>query len=126
MTLPTQIANRTTDSAIAPLLIGLGLALLIVSGYLPAPVLAAIGCITLGATLATIERFSNSPALPSILVLHSLTYVCLYALFLGALLHSANRLSLFHVIDIASSGMLISIATMRILAGLQKHSGLLR
>jgi hypothetical protein len=122
MILPTRIANKTTDPATAPLLIGLGLALLIVSGYWPAPVMAALGFIILGATLATIDRFSNSPALPSILVIHSLTYSCVYALFLGALLHSANRLSPFHVIDIASSGLLISIAAERVLAGLRCNS----
>ena len=124
MTFPTRIANKTADSTIAPLLIGLGLAILIISGNWPAPVLAAVGFITLGATLATIDRFSNSPALPSLLVLHSLIYFCLYALFLGALLHSANPLSLFHVTDIASSGVLISIAAERVLAGLRTNSRL--
>ena len=57
----------------------LGLAVLITFGKPPSPVLTALGLITLGATLTTIDRFSKSPALPFVLVAHTLTYGCLAA-----------------------------------------------
>jgi hypothetical protein len=112
--------------AAAPAFIALGLGILIVFGKSPAPVLTALGLITLGATLATIDRFNKSPALPFVLVLHTLTYGCLAALFLGALLHSANPFALIHVIDITSGSALILIAAQRAMAASRTHSGLSR
>jgi hypothetical protein len=125
MTFPARIFKKLVDPVIAPLLIGFGLVILIVCCHWPAPILAALGLIVLGTTLVTIDRFSTSPALPFILALHSLTYASLLALFIGALLHSANSFTPFHALDITASGVLIVIAVERILMALRTHSGLI-
>jgi len=50
-----------------------------------------LALVFLGATLATIERFRASPVLLPILLTHAAVYGSLYALFVGASLHSASR-----------------------------------
>ena len=130
-----SFANRTTrkllDPSAVPFLIGFGLATLLVLGGSTAPVLSAVGLIILGATLATIDRFSSSPALPAVLVLHSATYACVYGVFLGATLHkatsgAANGLTLVQTLDLIASALPVAVAAQRALAALRSQADLPR
>jgi hypothetical protein len=76
----------------APTLIAIGLAQLAAGIAWPTvPIVTALALVALGATLATIDRFRTSPALPPVLLLHSAVYGSLYILFIGASLDAAMR-----------------------------------
>ncbi len=76
------------NTQFGPVLIGIGLAILFAGAYWPsAPVVTAIAIIALGATDAMVSRFRDSVAALPIIVLHGMTYVLLYSLFVGARLH---------------------------------------
>src|SRR5690349_17594305 len=119
LTSVNRAARKLLEPSAAPLLIAVGLATLIVFNHWPAPVLTATALIALGATLATIDRFAKSPALPVVLLLHSATYVTLYCLFLGAALHKAPSgaapgLAMLSVIDIGTSALCVVSAAYRV------------
>ena len=76
----------------APRLIAAGLVLIAFSSWSPTlPAVTGMALVFLGATLATVEQFRASPVLLPILVAHAAVYGSLYALFVGATLHSASR-----------------------------------
>lgn len=86
----SAIAPRPRAAHAGPLLIAIGLALLLASAWLPAlPLITAMAILTLGATLATIDRFAGSRAFAAILLLHGATYALLYGLFIAATLHAS-------------------------------------
>jgi hypothetical protein len=108
----------------APILIALGLAQL-AAGIVwhTVPVVTALTLIALGATLATIDRFRTSPALPSVLLLHSAVYGSLYILFIGASLDAAMRadapMGWPSVVDLAVSMPLAAAAAGTVLIALR-------
>jgi hypothetical protein len=102
-----------------PVLISIGLVILVAAAYWPsAPVVTAIAIIALGSTEVIVSRFRGSVAALPIIVLHGMTYVALYSLFVGARLHvpavapplSVNNLSL----DLAASTFPMTVALNRI------------
>ena len=100
------------------LLIGVGLAILLASNWIPAlPVITALAVLALGATDATIARFNRSPALVPVLLLHATTYTALYGLFVGATFYAAvsvgQSIGAWHVLDIGASALFMAIALQR-------------
>ena len=100
-------------------LIAIGLAILISAAWIPGvPVVTAMAIIALGATNATFARFHGSPALCPVLLLHAVTYLSLYALFVGATLHAAADastagLGLGPSLDLAVSVLPLAVAMQR-------------
>jgi hypothetical protein len=109
----------------APLLIALGLALLLTSILLPVvPAVTAMAVVTLGATQATSSRFRQSPALPTIMLLHAAIYLSLYTTFVCAVLYtpavtSMRTLSLCTVFDLAASVLPMAIALQAVAGSLR-------
>lgn len=108
------------NSQFPPVLIGTGLAILIAATYWPsAPVVTAMAIIALGSTEVMVARVRNSVAAWPIVVLHGMTYVLLYSLFVGAQLHvpiaapssGVNNLSM---LDLAVSAFPMAAALSRI------------
>ena len=108
----------------APLIIA-GLAALILVAAIPTvPAMTALSILTLGATNATLDRAQRSPAILMTQLLHSATYGSLYALFLGATLHSAasapnGELGAIAALDIAASVPPAALALRRVAAALR-------
>ena len=110
MQLPTRfIVHDSRRQISATALIGVGLLTLIVSAFWPsAPVVTAMAIIALGATGVTLARFQGNAALLTIVILHSLTYATLYAVFIGATLnsthqHSASNFAIWNTLDLTLS-----------------------
>jgi hypothetical protein len=79
----------------------------------------------LGTTNATLTRFHRSAALCPVLLLHAATYLCLYALFLGATLHAAAAastagLGLWQSLDLAVSLLPMAVAAQRVTSALRQ------
>jgi hypothetical protein len=116
---------------LATILVGVGLATLIVSsGWSGAPVLTAMAIIALGATEITSARFQGTNALLPVMSVHAVVYCWLYLLFVGGTLHAASvtstaGLSIWKVLDLAASLLIAAIAALRILSSL-RHSILSR
>jgi len=108
-----------------PTLIAVGLAILILAPWWPAaPVVSAMGFLTLGATGATLARFGRSPILRTILPVHMVVYAGLYVLYFGAVCHAAGTAddggwSAARIADLAASvwpmiaALRLSIAALR-------------
>ena len=74
-----------------PLSIALGLTALLTSLLIPAVLaVTSMGIVALGATQATLTRFRLSPALPTIMLVHGVTYISLYAIFVCAVLYTPS------------------------------------
>jgi hypothetical protein len=92
-----------------PAMIAVGLICLFANSYSSAiPVTSGMALIALGATLAVVSRFRQSPALPAVIVAHLLVYLSLYLLLVGAVLHAAfaqstTGLNLLQSLDLAMS-----------------------
>lgn len=105
-----------------PAFIAVGLAVLLVSTWLPAlPVVTAMALLTLGATDVTAQRFRGSPGYIPVMLLHATTYSALYGLFIAATLHAAGRVpntpvSFTVILDIAASMLPILTALRHIAA----------
>jgi hypothetical protein len=99
-------------------IIGLGLLVLGAAVYsATTPALTGMALVALGATGATLSRFQGTPALTPILLLHATLYGSLYAMFVGAALHTlaqqGHRLSLTTILDLAVSlGLAAMVFTM--------------
>jgi hypothetical protein len=114
------------NAQLPPVQIGIGLAILLASVFWPsAPVVTAIAIIALGSTDVMVARFRGSVAALPILVLHGMTYVLLYSLFVGARLHvptaapstGVNNLSM---LDLAVSAFPMAAVLSRIFNCLRK------
>jgi hypothetical protein len=88
-----------------------------------APVLTAIAIVSLGATDLTIERFRRSAAYFPILLLHALTYACLFGAMAGARIQATasgvDGVSGWILADLATSIVPMSLAFRAIAAALQ-------
>jgi hypothetical protein len=121
----SQPTGTSADAVHGPALVGAGLAILIAANWWPfAPVITAMAIISLGATDITLARYRRSSALLPVVMLHGFTYACLYALCVGARLHSAMAsatpsASLWAALDVAVSLLPIAIATQRIVRSLR-------
>jgi hypothetical protein len=111
-------------SALIEPAIVVGLAILVVSAWLPtAPVVTGMAIVTLGATGATISRLVRHPAADFLLSGHLLVYSSLYLLFVGAQWHSmtvgtqAGR-AFWPAIDLAASLWPMFIAFRLALSGI--------
>jgi hypothetical protein len=108
------------NTQLGPVLIGIGLAILLIAAYWPsAPVVTAMAIIALGATHVMTTRFSASTAALPIMVLHGLTYVLFYTLFVGSRLHvptsaPAPSVSTLTLLDLAASALPMTVAVSRI------------
>jgi hypothetical protein len=69
---------------LAPMALGLGLAMLAGAIFWRLPALTGMALVTLGATVLTLERFRFNPWMPLILVAHGAIYGSLYALAVAA------------------------------------------
>jgi hypothetical protein len=116
------------NTQFSPVLIGVGLAILLAAAYWPsAPAVTAMAIIALGATDAMVSRFRDSAAALPIMVLHGLTYVLLYSIFVGARLHvlaaatttGVNGLSM---LDLAASSFPMTVALSRIFSCLRRST----
>jgi hypothetical protein len=114
------------NTQFSPVLIGIGLAILLAWAYWPnAPVVTAIAIIALGSTDVMIARFRGSVAALPIVVLHGMTYVLLYSLFVGARLHMptaapSSGLDRLSMLDLAVSTFPMTVALSRIFNCLRK------
>jgi hypothetical protein len=121
----TSHTARIVDSGTP--LIGCGLAVLIAAAWISAlPVVTGMAVLVLGATNATLSRFRDAPTAGPVLYLHTVTYVGLYALFIGAMLHAAashptSGLALVTSLDIAASSVPMAIALKRIAVSLRRQ-----
>jgi hypothetical protein len=127
MRLPSfQTIGESRSPAIASALIGGGLALMILAAWLPiVPVVTGVAMIALGSTELTLARFRDAAVFVPALVLHAATYALLYALFVGAQLHTSHAAPLARISDLATLDLAISIVPMaialrRIAGGLQQ------
>jgi hypothetical protein len=92
-----------------------------------APTLTAMAIIAFGATDVTASRFRGSTTALPIMILHGLTYVLLYALFVGARLRlsvtaltpDVGGLAMF---DLIASAFPMSLALKRIWSSLQQST----
>jgi hypothetical protein len=116
MRLPSfQTIGEFRNPAVAPALIGSGLALMILAAWLPiVPVVTGMAMIALGSTELTLARFRGAAVFIPALVLHATTYALLYALFAGAQVHTSQTAHLTHISDLASLDLAISIVPMAI------------
>ena len=100
--------------------IGLGLVIMIAAAWWPgAPLVTAIAIIAMGATDAMASRFRTSSTAVPVMVLHGMTYALLYALFVGARLHThaaapSAGLDGFVMFDLIASAFPMAIALKRI------------
>jgi hypothetical protein len=107
---------ETAKRSAGPLLIAVGLTLLLVSLFVPeVPTVTAMAIVACGATQATFARFSQSPGLPTIMLLHASVYLSLYATFVCAILYlpaadSGHALSIPAALDLAASILPMSVA----------------
>jgi hypothetical protein len=103
-----------------PVLIGTGLAILLGSAFWQsAPVVTGMAIIALGSTDLMVARCRNSVTAFPILVLHGMTYVLLYSLFLSARLHLptaalSSSVSNLSMLDLAVSAFPMALALSRI------------
>ena len=102
-----------------------GLALLVVNAWFPAgPVVTAMSLVALGATNATLARFRGQAALIPVITVHLATYGGLYALFVGATMHSAvyseSGLGTLAAIDLAVSTLPMALVLSRTLSNLPR------
>lgn len=110
------------NSPHGPTLIAVGLAVLLLSPWLPAlPVVTAMALLTLGATFVTAQRFRGSPGYIPVMLLHATTYAALYGLFIAATLHAAGSATntpvrSIVILDIAASMLPILTALRHIAA----------
>jgi hypothetical protein len=116
MRLPSfQTFGESRSPAIAPTLIGGGLAQMILAAWLPiVPVVTGIAMIALGSTELTLARFRDATVFVPALVLHATTYALLYALFVGAQIHTSQTAPLPRISDLATLDLVISIVPMAI------------
>jgi hypothetical protein len=104
--------------------IGLGLVILIAAAWWPdAPLVTAIAIIALGATHAMACRFRSSTAAVPVIILHGMTYALLYALFVGARLHTPTAapsasVSGLVMVDLIASAFPMAFALKRICSSL--------
>jgi hypothetical protein len=107
-------------------LIAVGLAFLIAGSWMPAlPVVTAMAILALGATNATIARFSSSPSLVPVALLNAATYLALYGLFIGATLYAATAastasVSAWTVLDLAASTLPMAAVLHRTMRALRQ------
>lgn len=99
--------------------------MLVAAQFLAAPIVTAMAIIALGATDALITRFRNSAAAFPVLALHGMTYLLLYALFIGARLHMPAAaptpgVSTSAMLDVAASAFPMAVAIRRILSCLRQ------
>ena len=117
-------SSQLSSNAFGPTWIVIGLAIMIAGAFYPnAPMVTAIGLIALGATEVVISRHDRPSVAPTLL-LHGATYALLYALFIGARLHTpasapASPLTLPATLDLAASTLPMALALRRILACLR-------
>jgi hypothetical protein len=111
-----------------PALVVIGLASLIAAAWWPAaPVLSAMGLISLGATEITLRRNCGTAFFPHAAILHAVTYAGLYGLFVGAVFDAAMRSSTpgttyWASVDFAVSVMPIAMAAKRTFAALRQSA----
>jgi hypothetical protein len=114
-----------SSALLAPLLIALALSTLLASFWLPGlPLVTTMAVLTLGATLATVDRFRQYEALSSILSLHAATYLSLYAMFICATLYAppadaVHGLDLGTGLDLGLSILPMAISLRHIVAALR-------
>jgi hypothetical protein len=110
-----------------PRIIAVGVAILVFSAWSPAvPVVTGMALVALGATVATLARFRNSPNRAAFLLVHVCVYGSLYAMFIGALLHAAARwpdtlLRFLAIADVAMSIWPVALAVELLVAGLRSE-----
>jgi hypothetical protein len=118
-TIPRYDADMR-NAQLPPMLIGIGLVTLLTASHWPtAPVVTAMAIIALGSTDVLIARFRKSVAALQILVLHGMTYVLLYSLFIGARLHVPTTAPMpvvnnLTMLDLAISAFPMTVALSRI------------
>jgi hypothetical protein len=123
--MPAGPSSRLSSDTFSPVWIGLGLTIVILGAFYPnAPVVTAIALISLGATEALVSRGHWPPSAVSLILLHSISYTLLYALFIGARLYtpagtSAAPLTLLTSLDLVASTLPMAVALRRILACLR-------
>jgi hypothetical protein len=89
--------------------IGVGLGLLVANVWCPAvPVVTPMALVALGATAAMADRFRGTTQGYFVIVLNLAVYCSLYALFVGATLHSAGtpagqQIGVLQVTDLIAS-----------------------
>ena len=126
--LPTQLRTgiASLPGSSAPFIVA-GLIALMAVVILPTmPAVTAFSILALGATNATLDRFRLSQAISGVLLLHTTTYVMLYALFIGATLHTATSTPFgpsgpLPALDLAASVLPMSYALKRIVAALRQQ-----
>lgn len=108
--------------------VGLGIVILITAAWWPvAPLVTAIAIIALGATDAVVCRLRSSTAAVPIIVLHGITYTLLYALFVGARLHTpaaapSASVAGFVMLDLIASTFPMALALKRISSFLRQST----
>jgi hypothetical protein len=99
-----------------PWFIAAGLSMLLACVLCPViPAVTAMAIVTLGATLATLVRFRQSPAIATLMLLHAAVYLSLYVTFVCAVLYKpveaySHALSVFTALDLAASIVPIALA----------------
>jgi hypothetical protein len=107
-------------------LLGVGLAILgVATWWQIAPVVCAFSIITLGATEITLTRYRGRPVLLQAILIHATTYAALYALFIGAALNAASRvtspgIAAWNALDLAASLLPMTLAAKRIFDALRQ------
>jgi hypothetical protein len=115
-------SSHLSSNVLGQTWIAVGLAIMVAGVFFPiAPMVTAIALIALGATEVLMSRqHANTSAWP-LIVLQSTTYALLYALFIGARLHTPAEGpgSSLTLVDFAVSTLPMALALRRILACLR-------
>jgi hypothetical protein len=112
-----------------PALIAIGLAVLVAATWWPAaPVISALAVVILGATAATLSRFSHHRALCPMIALHLFVYGGLYLMFIGAAWHAAatgqrSGRHIWQTLDLAASVFPMGLAARWSIAALLGRMG---
>jgi len=119
------VSSQNHSNGLGPLWITIGLAIMVVGAFYPnAPVVTALSLIALGATEVAVSRRHESPSPVPIVLIQGTTYALLYALFIGARLHTHGEALAgpLTMLDLAASMFPIAIVLRRILACLRSGS----
>jgi hypothetical protein len=109
-------------------LISAGLITLIALTFWPrAPIVSTVAIITLGATEVTLARFRGTAILIPVAMLHGTTYAGIYAILVGAALHSASASSaaaigIWTALDLAASVLPMTVALQHIFICLRQST----
>jgi hypothetical protein len=110
-----------------PALISVGMSILFLGICLPGlPAVLGMSLVALGATQVTLTRFGGTCALVPVMLVHSMTYGGLYAVFVGSALHAVARssaagLGMTTLLDLAASTLPAAAAVRRIAVSLRSQ-----